>query len=122
AGYFLERALERPLPEPRATRDVDRVDVVGDAGDDRDLLLAVARGDAAGDERWKQVVHLPRLVVEPDLPEQLHALHGVFREERLVALPGRALRIAAVGQPVGFLRLRAGDRDRDRNRDVGERG
>ena len=60
-----------------AVFDVDRVDVVGDAGS-----MAICFGPAAvltlsDDQRRKQRVHLPRLVIELDLPEQLHVLDGV---------------------------------------------
>ena len=79
-----------------------REDVVRDAGDDRDLLRPAGGRDVAGDERRKQRVHLPRLVVQLDLPQQLHVLDVVLVQDRFVALPCGALRIAAVGQPVGL--------------------
>ena len=54
-------------------------------------------------------------VVGLHLPQQRHVLDGVFRQDRLVALPGGALRIAAVGQPVGLpLGLCAGQRSSTR--------
>ena len=39
-------------------------------------------------------------VVELQRPHQLHVLHAGRRDERLVPLPRRPLRVGAVGQPV----------------------
>ena len=44
-------------------------------------------------------MHLARLVVEPHLPQELHAAHGVGAQPRLVALPRRAFLVVSVGKP-----------------------
>src|SRR5262245_53467086 len=45
-------------------------------------------------------MHLARLVVQLDRPEQLHVLGRGGRKNRFVLLPCRALDVRAVGQPV----------------------
>src|SRR5262245_12185703 len=97
------RSLEVMFPEKLAFVDVNRVDVVRDAGDDHDLFGAARRRDAPYDQRGQQVVHLARLVIELDLPQQFHALDVGRRKNAFVPLPGGSLRIAAVSQPVGGL-------------------
>jgi hypothetical protein len=85
-------------------------------------LRAGRGGDIPGDERRKQVVHPTRLVVGLDLPEQRHALDGVLGEDRLVALPRHALRVAAVGEPVCPARLGARRQRPDGGRTQRRRG
>ncbi len=80
--------------------NVDGVDVVRNAGDDRNLLDAGRGVRAIHDQRRKQRVHLARFVVQMKLPEQLHVLDGGRGEDLFVLLPRRTLRVAAVGEPV----------------------
>ena len=62
-------ASREARPSPRRSQEV-----VGHAGNDRDLLRSGARRGAADNQRREERVHLPRLVVQLDLPEQLHVL------------------------------------------------
>src|SRR5688572_25238888 len=64
-------ALELAFPNDLAAGCVDGVDVVGNTGLDDKLPGAVFRLDAADDERLQEVVHLPRLIIELDFPEEL---------------------------------------------------
>src|SRR5262245_47964070 len=51
-------------------------------------------------------MHLTRLVIELDLPEQLHVLDIGGRQRFFILLPGGPLRVTAIGQPVrGFILL-----------------
>ena len=88
-----------PRPEARAGRDVDAVHVVGDSGDDGNLLRPLRSRHVGDDRRREEVVHLTRRAVELHLPPQLHVLDAVFGDERLVLLPRRPLIVTAVGQP-----------------------
>ena len=96
-----ERAVEVLLPDQLAARDVDAEQIVGDAGDDRDLARASRRRHALGDERREEVVHLARRAVELDLPQQLHVLDVGEGEDLLVLHPAGTARIDAFGQVVG---------------------
>ena len=99
-GILDEGAVELTLPDLAARRDVDAVEDVGDAGHDRHLAGSLRGQDVAGDEGGEEVVHLARRAVELHLPQELHAPDGVGAEQRLVALPRRALLVVPVGQPV----------------------
>src|SRR5262249_39317363 len=89
-----------PLPEKLALFGINRVDVVRYAGDNRDLFRAAAGVHAADNQRRKQRVHLTGLVIELELPQELHVLDVGRRERFFVLLPGGPLRVAAVGQPI----------------------
>ena len=95
------RAYEMLPPELRALLDIDRKDIIGDAGDNRDLPGATGKRQLVDDQRWEQCVHLAHFVIELDLPEQLCVPYGGHAEDLLVLLPGGALHVAAVGQPIG---------------------
>src|SRR5262249_52046927 len=97
------RSLEMTLPEQLSLVGVNPIDVVRNAGDNHDLFVAARRIDAADNQGGQQVVHLAWLVIELDLPQQLHVLDIGCREDLFVLLPGGPLRVAAVSQPVrGF--------------------
>ena len=96
-----------PLPDLTAGRDVNSIDVVGDSRDDGELARSVRRLHIRNDQRREQVVQLPRRVVELQLPRQAHALDAREVDQRLVPLPGRALNVAAVGEPAGLAGRRA---------------
>ena len=80
---------------------VDAVDIIGGSGFDRDFLGAIPGGNIADDHWRKQVVHLTRFVVELGGPANGQSFHVVFSEDGFVALPTGALRVAAIGEPVG---------------------
>ena len=63
-----------PLPEKLPGRDIDGVDIVRHAGLNDDLLRPAARVDAPNHQRREQRMHLARLIVQLDLPEQLDIL------------------------------------------------
>ena len=108
-GGGCERVLIPLLPEQVAAGDVDAEQVVRNAGDDRDLSRASRRGHALRDERRKEVVHLTRLTIELDLPQQLHVLDVGEGEDLLVFHPAGAARIVAFGQVIG----RPGSQERE---------
>ena len=96
-----ERALVSLLPEQLAAGDVDAEQIVGDARDDCDLSRPSRRRHTIGNQRREEVVHLPRLAIELDLPQQLHVLDVGRREDFLVFHPARTARIVAFGEVVG---------------------
>ena len=53
------------------------------------------------DQRREEIVHLARLVIELELPEELHVPGVGGGEDFLVSLPGGALGVVAVGEPIG---------------------
>ena len=61
---------------------------------------ASRRGHALGNQRREEVVHLPRLAIELDLPQQLHVLDVGEGEDLLVLHPAGTARIVAFGQVV----------------------
>src|SRR5207245_2828994 len=84
----------------------------GHAGFDDDLLRPAARVEAPDHQRREQRMHLARLVVELDLPEQPDVL-GVGRvDDVFVLLPVAAYYVATVGQPVAA----RGDDDKQQKR------
>ena len=101
SGGRCERALVALRPQQIAAADVDAEQIVGDAGDDRDLSRASRRGHAFGDQRRKKVVHLARLAIELDLPQQRHVLDVGEGEDFLVFHPAGPAGIVAFGQVVG---------------------
>ena len=105
-----------PRPKQLAFLDVDREKVVRHTGDDGNFLGAARRNHAAGDQGREQRVHLPRLVVELHLPQQLHLADVGLCQDGFVLLPGGSLRVAAVGQPVRAPGRRAANDDYDHSR------
>jgi hypothetical protein len=67
----------------------------------RDLARASRRRHTLGNQRREEVVHLARLAIELDLPQQLHVLDVGQREDFLVFHPARTARVVAFGQVVG---------------------
>src|SRR5215471_9307061 len=55
-------------------------------------------------------MHLPRFVIELELPQELGVFDIVQGEDLLVLLPGGPHGVAAVGQPVGAEGAAKGDR------------
>ena len=100
-GGWSERALVPLLPEQFTAGDVDAEQIVGDAGDDRDLPRALGRSHTLGDQRREEVVHLARLAIELDLPQQFHVLDVGEGEDFLVLHPAGTAGIVAFGQVVG---------------------
>ncbi len=116
-----ERALVALLPEQLTAGDVDGEQIVGDAGDDRDLSRPSRRRHALGNQRRKEVVHLARLAIELDLPQQLHVLDVGEGEDLLVLHPAGTARIVAFGQVVRRHERDAGREHRQEDESV-ERG
>ena len=109
-----ERALVALLPEQLAAGDIDAEEIVGDAGDNRDLSRASRRRHALGNQRREEVVHLARLAIELDLPQQLHVLDVGQGEDLLVLHPAGTAGIVAFGQVVGRHERDAGREHRQR--------
>src|SRR5579872_1370426 len=94
------RIIEMLFPEDLSGVHVDGIEIIRNAGFDRDLL-GTARGlDPSDDERREQRVHLPRLIVELEFPENLQILNVILCQDMLVPLPGVPPWAAAIGQPV----------------------
>lgn len=62
-------------------------------------------------------MHLARLVVELQLPEQRHVFNGGWGEDLLILLPVRTLGIPTVREPVGSLTQGATERDKKDGRE-----
>jgi hypothetical protein len=106
------------LPKQLAGFRIDCVEVVGDAGFERDLLNAAACADLLDNQRRKQRMHLLRNVVEFDLPQDLQVLDVIFREDFLIRLEICPLAVGPIGGPVSAPRKRAGCGDRDQDDSV----
>ena len=94
-------------------RDVYAKQVVGYAGDNRELTRALGCRDALGHERRKQVVHRARLALELQLPQQLHAPDVGRREHFLVAHPAGPRVIHTLCEEVGRATGRARQQQHD---------
>ena len=106
-------AFKAFTPQQLALFDVDRENVVRHPGDDGDFLGTAVGCHAPDDQGREQRVHLPRFVVELHLPKQLHLADVGLFQDGFILLPGGALRIAAIGQPVSSPGRPAAGEDQD---------
>ena len=88
------------LPKEFAVADIDCIDIVGGPGFDGDLFDAGCCIHTCNNERRKQSGHYAGLIVEVKLPEELHIPDVPARQSFFVLLPGGALGIPAIRQPI----------------------
>src|SRR5689334_10713526 len=69
AASSRRRIFEVSFPDDLAFLDIDGVEIVGNAGFESDLTNAIPRAHLVDDQGWKQRMHLPRHVIELQLPE-----------------------------------------------------
>ncbi len=88
------------LPKQLTALHIDCEEVVGYTRNNCNLLWPAAGRDLVDNQRHEKVMHLAWLVVELDFPEQRCLTNGGRREQMLVLLPVRPLRIDAICEPV----------------------
>ena len=89
------------MPDQRATRRIDRVDVIGGAGQNCQRFDPTGRIHAGHDDRFAERLHPHRLVIGLQLPKQADVLGVVDGNFAFVSLPPVALVVETASWPFG---------------------